>query len=295
MTETGETGETAKPHRTVADPFLNKNVQVSDDLCDRLRGRYAIGPTMENGEPEFGWREFETPPIQHEAADAIEALRAALDHIPDAGKKVRVKPLVWSVTSYGKPEVITIVGAYRINEAFSGGWAVSVGGLRGRTLKTADGRGNFANIEAAKAAAQADYEARILSTLDAQAGTAGAVEEPAGWMVHNEMVLRNVNSVGPPMKGPWFYPPEREAHAKQFARTMHAECVPVFEALARPAGAGTDGWVADRQTLFEAAMDSSLSDGAVRALCIAREGEITDEAKAWAISALATAQAGGAK
>ena len=60
--------------RTVHDPFLGKAVQVSDRLKDRLRGRYAVGPTMPNGEPEFGWRQHHTPPVQHEAADRIEAL-----------------------------------------------------------------------------------------------------------------------------------------------------------------------------------------------------------------------------
>ena len=60
--------------RTVHDPFLNKDVQVSNRLTDRLRGRYANGPTLANGEPEFGWREFPTPPIQKEAAAEIERL-----------------------------------------------------------------------------------------------------------------------------------------------------------------------------------------------------------------------------
>ena len=64
--------------RTVHDPFLGKDAQVSDRLADRLRGKYACGPVMENGEPEFGWRQHEAPPIQHEAADRIEALEAAL-------------------------------------------------------------------------------------------------------------------------------------------------------------------------------------------------------------------------
>jgi hypothetical protein len=65
--------------RTVFDPFLNKDVQVSDRLVDRLRGRYACGPTMPNGEPEFGWREFQTSPIQHEAAAEIERLGREVD------------------------------------------------------------------------------------------------------------------------------------------------------------------------------------------------------------------------
>lgn len=33
---------------------------------------------MANGEPEFDWTAFPTPPIQHEAADLIAALKARL-------------------------------------------------------------------------------------------------------------------------------------------------------------------------------------------------------------------------
>ena len=64
--------------RTVHDPFFNKDVQVSCRLIDRLRGKYASGPMLPNGEPEFGWRQFDTPPIQHEAADEIERLLSAI-------------------------------------------------------------------------------------------------------------------------------------------------------------------------------------------------------------------------
>ena len=64
--------------RTIHDPFYNKTVEISDRLTDRLRGRYARGPTMPNGEPEFGWATHEVPPIQHEAADRIEALETSL-------------------------------------------------------------------------------------------------------------------------------------------------------------------------------------------------------------------------
>lgn len=60
--------------REVFDPFMNKTVEISSRLTDRLRGKYAVGPTLPNGEPEFGWRQHETPPIQHEAADRIESL-----------------------------------------------------------------------------------------------------------------------------------------------------------------------------------------------------------------------------
>jgi hypothetical protein len=65
--------------RTVYDPFLGKEVEVSHNLVDRLRGKYACGPTMTNGEPEFGWRQHEAVPIQVEAAAEIELLRAERD------------------------------------------------------------------------------------------------------------------------------------------------------------------------------------------------------------------------
>lgn len=72
--------------RKVHDPFLGKDVQVSDRLVDRLRGKYASGPHLPNGLPEFGWRQFQAPPIQHEAAAEIERLRKALE--PFAGEKM---------------------------------------------------------------------------------------------------------------------------------------------------------------------------------------------------------------
>lgn len=64
--------------RTVHDPFVGKDVQISDKLVDRLRGKYASGPHLPNGNPEFGWRQFQSPPIQHDAAARIEKLEAAL-------------------------------------------------------------------------------------------------------------------------------------------------------------------------------------------------------------------------
>jgi hypothetical protein len=64
--------------RTVHDPFTGQDVQISDRLVDRLRGKYASGPHLPNGNPEFGWRQFQSPPIQHEAAARIEALEDAL-------------------------------------------------------------------------------------------------------------------------------------------------------------------------------------------------------------------------
>jgi hypothetical protein len=65
--------------RKVHDPFLGKDVEVSDRLVDRLRGKYASGPHLPNGNPEFGWRQFQAPPIQHEAAAEIERLQLQLE------------------------------------------------------------------------------------------------------------------------------------------------------------------------------------------------------------------------
>lgn len=70
---------TAKPNsaetRTIRDPFLGKDVEISDKLTDRLRGRYAVGSMLPNGEPEFGWRQHEAVPIAIEAAAEIDRLQ----------------------------------------------------------------------------------------------------------------------------------------------------------------------------------------------------------------------------
>lgn len=42
----------------MTDPFTGKTVEISDRLVDRLRGQYACGPHLPNGNPEFGWRQF---------------------------------------------------------------------------------------------------------------------------------------------------------------------------------------------------------------------------------------------
>jgi hypothetical protein len=75
--------------RTVYDPFHEQDVQVSNRLVDRLRGIYACGPHLPNGNPEFGWRQFQSPPIQHEAADRIEALEAELAKLRTALSKAK--------------------------------------------------------------------------------------------------------------------------------------------------------------------------------------------------------------
>lgn len=75
---------------TMIDPFLGRRVTISTKLTNRLRGKYACGPTMADGEPEFGWRQFETATVQHEAANEIERLRTCLDAIMAATVEGRV-------------------------------------------------------------------------------------------------------------------------------------------------------------------------------------------------------------
>lgn len=58
---------------------------MQGDIVNRLRGKYPCGPRLPNGEPEFGWREFDPDALAHllkkpsaimgEAADEIERLR----------------------------------------------------------------------------------------------------------------------------------------------------------------------------------------------------------------------------
>lgn len=67
--------------RKIKDPFTGQQAEISARLIDRLQGRYAVGPTLPNGEPEFGWREFEVPPIQKEAAATISRLKAEVERL----------------------------------------------------------------------------------------------------------------------------------------------------------------------------------------------------------------------
>lgn len=67
--------------RHAIDPVSGERVEIRNDLTKRLRGQYAMGPTLANGEPEFGWRSFGDPvPIQIEAAEEIERLQSQLAH-----------------------------------------------------------------------------------------------------------------------------------------------------------------------------------------------------------------------
>lgn len=110
--------------RTV-DPFLGKEVEISHRLTDRLRGRYAHGPTMPNGEPEFGWLQFDTPSIQHEAASEIERLRPLLDERTKERDEARA---ALNAHEGIGPEILSIMETYdRQMEEY--GYADTPGGL----------------------------------------------------------------------------------------------------------------------------------------------------------------------
>lgn len=91
------TTERTSETREVFDPFLGKTVEIDNNFLNRLRGKYACGPTLANGEPEFGYREFQTPPIQHEAAAMIEDLRSRLAAMQAALEESELSHLICGV------------------------------------------------------------------------------------------------------------------------------------------------------------------------------------------------------
>lgn len=67
---------------------------MTHNIQNRLRGIYAVGPIMEDGNPEMGYREFKLPDcstcgragipqIQLEAADYIDDLEAKIEQLGD--------------------------------------------------------------------------------------------------------------------------------------------------------------------------------------------------------------------
>lgn len=129
--------------------------EVSDGrLAEMLAAipRYADGKVRSSG-----W-------VGRVPAPELEALLVELQSRRAANRTggVAVKAIHWGETSYGTPEAITVVGVYRINSGWSGGWSVVI---KDKLLKTDDGRENFPTIEAAKAAAQQDFNTRVLSCL----------------------------------------------------------------------------------------------------------------------------------
>ena len=96
--------------RTVHDPFTGTDAKISNRLLDRLRGKYAVGPTLPNGEPEFGWRQHPVAPINGEAADRIEALEGRLriwlnDYERSADGALVTIPVHQLVALLGEPDL----------------------------------------------------------------------------------------------------------------------------------------------------------------------------------------------
>lgn len=77
-----------------------------NDLVDRLRGKYVIqvndGAGPLNGKDTFT-RQFDTPPIHHEAAARIEALEEALRWYADSVNWRRQTKPVPRKSRYGTP------------------------------------------------------------------------------------------------------------------------------------------------------------------------------------------------
>lgn len=130
-----------------------KQPEPSEDVL--AHATYILSEWLNNSAP-LGERRYREP-----ARALLKFATLIATRLRD-GAGVIVKPLRWGQTSYGRPEVCTVVGAYRINAAMNGGWSVSAGR---RMLSDGDGRQNFPTVDAAKAAAQRDYERRIRSAL----------------------------------------------------------------------------------------------------------------------------------
>ena len=118
---------------------------------------------------------------------AFEVYRAMLAASPPAGAEVRVKPLVWEEITQarsdedptrepsGDYEAVTPVGTYYIEMYFgtnSYGWDVSFNG---------DHVADRDDPDDAKAAAQADYERRILSALEPTPSTDAVRRQAREW------------------------------------------------------------------------------------------------------------------
>lgn len=104
--------------RKVHDPFLGKEVEISDKLTDRLRGKYATGPMMANGEPEFGWRQMPQIPIQLKAADRIDELESILKEVLEHWEPTREEfrsdgkgTLLWAQARFVWERVHKILGS----------------------------------------------------------------------------------------------------------------------------------------------------------------------------------------
>ncbi|GAA5664935.1 hypothetical protein Brsp07_03434 [Brucella sp. NBRC 14130] len=97
-----------------------------------------------------------------------DALTAALPHLPGVG----VKKLEWRKYRNGDAEAVTPFG--EIYTAYVNGyWRITRNGKAGKFIKAT----GCEDVDAAKAGAQADYSARILSALEPSAARELALEE----------------------------------------------------------------------------------------------------------------------
>lgn len=95
----------------------------------------------------------------------LEEIAAAIRALPAA--QVKVKPLVWECDARWPSTVWS--GGYQINDQDENEWLMTTPQGDSATFET---------IDAAKAAAQADYEARILATLDLSPTAVDASQTP---------------------------------------------------------------------------------------------------------------------
>lgn len=137
-----------------------------------------------------------TVQLLREGADRIEALeaetpvRAAVGAL--AERAIAVKPLVWKGDTS-----VSIAGIYRVFKLIAGDdWAFGVNGIANRWEV-------YPTIEAAKAAAQADYERRVMSALTVEPGHDHSPD--AGKMVptHEGLSLAALREANQARQGEW--------------------------------------------------------------------------------------------
>lgn len=154
-------------------------------------------------------------------SDALEYLSRAI--LTDRARRMKVKGLEWTEEEkwrfIGRPPEKMGDFCFWVLETNSG-W------------KVAGKEGKYGTAREAKAAAQADYERRILAALEWTDELDPLVLEasPSAYLVHEMMVPRMpAAAVGRhEMPTEYLYPVSREQHAKELAKMMRGECVPLY-------------------------------------------------------------------
>ena len=112
----------------------------------------------------------DTFPIPYEVWELVDNLKS---------QSVTVKPLEWWISDTGDHCCDTMVGRYQIQKGATKYCMMPAMATRSRTSELA-ARSYHRKEEAAKAAAQADYERRILSAINIRSASASAAEARAG-------------------------------------------------------------------------------------------------------------------